>query len=147
MEPNTLTKEQLAAMITGREYNAELTKDEEQRAKEAGLVVVCGASDDLMELRGAIYDEADVYDGGMVYLDENGLFKSECDDDGCPYAERERKKCKTIEAIWCDEMSGIAWTYLTHIPHAIFDIMDEGDIYCKGIVFHVDELKVKVPND
>lgn len=59
-----MTAAELAALLNGREYRKEMSRDEEQVAKAAGLVVVFGASDDLMELRGAISDEVGCYDGG-----------------------------------------------------------------------------------
>ena len=58
-----MTKEELAALINGRKYRHELTDKEEKAAKDARLVVVFGASDDLMEFRGAINDECGAYDG------------------------------------------------------------------------------------
>jgi hypothetical protein len=53
----------LAALLTGREYRQEITRAEEADAKAAGLVVAFGASDDLLEFRGAIDDEVGCYDG------------------------------------------------------------------------------------
>ena len=58
-----MIKEELAALINGREYTHELT-DKEKSAKDARLVVVFGASEDLMEFRGAINDECGAYGGG-----------------------------------------------------------------------------------
>ena len=51
-----ITKEQLAETLNGNEIGNEITKEQEQQAKENGLVVVFGYSDDNMELRGALYD-------------------------------------------------------------------------------------------
>ena len=33
-----------------------------------------------------------------------------------------------------------AWTYMTDIPHATFDVMDDGELYCRGIVFALADL-------
>ncbi len=57
-----MNAKQLAAQLNGREYGSEITKEEEAAAKKAGLVVVYGASDDLVELRGAIEEEVGAYD-------------------------------------------------------------------------------------
>ena len=133
-----MTKEEFAARINGREYGRELTSLEAKQAKELGLVIVYGASDDLMEFEGAICDDVDCYRGGTAYLDKYGLWESKCEDDDCPYAEKERDKCKTIRAVRCKD--DIAWTYETDIPHATFDIIEDDIIYCRGIVFHMDEL-------
>ena len=48
------------------EYRYELTKEQEKEAKELGLVVVFGASDDLMEFRGALDEEFGCPDGGRA---------------------------------------------------------------------------------
>ena len=37
-------------------------------------------------------------------------------------------------------MSNVSWSYLTDIPHKTFDIMEDGEIYCRGIVFSLDDL-------
>lgn len=63
-EETPLDISKFAELLDGREYLSEITKDEEQQAKELGFVVVFGQSDGLMELRGAIYDEACCYGGG-----------------------------------------------------------------------------------
>ena len=52
-----MTKEQLAELLNGNEYRDEMTKEQEQAAKQNNLLVLFGASDDLLEMRGAIRDE------------------------------------------------------------------------------------------
>ncbi len=127
---------EFAEMLNCREYRNEITKDEKKLAKELGFVVVFGAFDDLAEFEGAIDDEVDCYDGGDIHLDENGLFEGcNC---GCKYAQRAYKKCKVIKAIWGKE--GFSWQYETDIPHETFDILEDGEKYCKGIVFDIKSL-------
>jgi len=127
-----MTKEQLAEKLNGREYGEEITRDEAAQAKEHGLVVVYGTSDDLMEFYGAIHDEKDCWGGGTVYFDEEGQ-------DDCPYIAKAIEGYKTIEAKWCAPDSP-SWTYETDIPHATFDIMEDGEVYCRGIVFEISAL-------
>ena len=56
-----------AAMLDGRENGYPQFSDEELKiAKENNIVIVTGASDDLVELEGAIYDEGDCYEGGKI---------------------------------------------------------------------------------
>jgi hypothetical protein len=141
-----MTKEELAALLNGRKRRNEITNQEEQQAKDAGLVVVFGCSDDLMEFRGAIYDEVGCYDGGIAYFDEKGLLEIECDNEDCPYFEKIKNNAKTIEAIWCEEgeqekENPISWTYKTDIPHSTFEIVEDNEIYCIGIVFSINDLK------
>lgn len=116
-----VTKEQLAERLNGRQYGREITREEEKLAKESGLVVVFGASDDLCEMRGAIDDEFGCYDGGEI----------ECEE----YPE-------TLIAKWCpsDECS---WGYETDLPHADFNIYEDDMLYCVGIVVDLKEYQTK----
>jgi len=135
-----MTKEELSEKLNGRPYSNEISKDEGIIAKENGLVVVFGASDDLMEFRGAIDDEVDCWDGGPAYLDENGILEIECDNIDCPYFSRLKESAKKIEAVWHDD-GIISWTYKTDIPHSTFFIIQDGKEYCEGIVFSINDLK------
>lgn len=121
-----MTLQECAAMLDGREYAYDfISKAELKEMKENGIVVVYGASDDLMEFDGAIVDEAGVFDGGTVFFDENGVVQDITTD-------------RCIEAIWCDDESDATWSYKTDIEHETFDIMEDGEVYCRGIVFFVD---------
>ena len=134
-----MTKEELAAKLNGREYQEEMTKAEEDQAAKDGLIVMFGYSDDNVEVRGAAYDEIGAYDGTTIYFDADGLIENDCDDDECPYFERLLKLAKTVDAIWARDV--IAWQYETTIPHSCFDIMEDEDLFCRGIVFHMEDLK------
>jgi len=132
-----MTKEHLAALLDGRQYGEEITKAEETAAKMYGLVVVFGGSDDLMEFRGTIYDEVGCYNGGTALIHKNTVTDKDghdCDCGFCGYKEFE-KKAKAIEAVWSKD--GYSWTYKTDIPHATFDIMEDGEKFCRGIVFEI----------
>lgn len=134
-----MTKEELAAILHGREHRSELTKDEAKNAADMGLVVVFGYSDDLMEFCGAIDEEVDCYDGGTAYLKNGRMLKNKCEDEDCPYFAGLLKTAMTVESIW--DAEGYSWTYKTDIPHATFDILEDGKKYCRGIVFAVEDVK------
>ena len=139
-----MTKEEFAAGLDGVvSYGNELDDYARKTAKENGLVVVYGASDDLMEIDGAIRDEADVYEGGVVYLNSEGVLSCpDCEEwRKCPYYLREREKAKWIAAVWCPEDSAASWKYNTEIPHATFRVVEDGELYCIGIVFSEEDLK------
>ena len=106
-----VTKEQLAERLNGRQYGREITREEEKLAKESGLVVVFGASDDLCEMRGAIDDEFGCYDGGEI----------ECEE----YPGK-------LLALWMP--TGSDWGYETDLPHADFNIYEDDMLYCVGMV-------------
>ena len=140
------TPTDIAAALQCVEYGAYcITADIQERARAAGLVIVCGASDDLMELYGAIREEVGCYDGGTVTLDARGVIPSweEVQDDeerARDYFAR-KDKARTIEALWSPaEPAGASWAYRTDLPHATFNVMEDGEIYCRGIVFAVADL-------
>lgn len=125
---------ELSAALNGREYHEEITEAEELAAKEAGLVIIFGASDDLMEFRGAVHDEIGCYEGGDAYFTRRGLLFNECDNEQCPHFARLKKTATIITAVW-DGDPDYSWTYKTSIPHATFDVLEDGERYCRGIVF------------
>ncbi len=124
---------ELAGILDGREMGEETNDRDEKYAKDNGAVIVFGASDDLMELRGALNDECDCYEGRMIYLNLIGEIECECDSMDCPYFAAIKDEASGIEARWDSE--GYSWTYETNIPHETFEIMENGEKYCRGIVF------------
>lgn len=137
-----MTKEYLATWLNGREYGDEMLCAEEEQAQKSGLVVVFGASDDLIELRGAIDDEDGSRHGKEHYVTRKGLFEAH-DVDSCECAFCGYKDAKSnaavIKAIW--GQGDYSWQYETTIPHATFEIMEDGKGYCRGIVFSINDLK------
>lgn len=131
-----------AAKLDGNEYSKEGSKDLFAAMKAAGLVAVFGASDDLMEFRGAIHDEAGTYGGGEVHLTRDGLLQNECEDDDCPHFARLKKTTPTVTAKWDD--GGFSWRYETAIPHVKFVIKEDDENYCEGIVFALVDIPARV---
>lgn len=129
---------ELANLLNGREYREEITKDEEALAKYNGLVVVFGASDDLMEFRGAIHDELGAYDGTTAYLTNQGLLTNDCESDDCPHYAKIKASANTIDAIF--DSDGYTWIYKTKIPHSTFEVVEGEDKYGKGIVFLLSDV-------
>ncbi len=136
-----MTPQEFATLLNGREYRKEITDDDANLAFDAGLVVVFGASDDIAILRGKIDDEVNCYDGGTIYLTSDGLITNACSDDACPYFAAIKNKAATIEAVWDEE--GYSWIYKTEIPHSTFDVTEEDEKYCRGIVFALADVKEK----
>ena len=139
-------RDEIAANLNGIEspLSMILPQDIAAHAKRNGVVVVYGASDDLMEFEGAIRDEVGCFEGGTVRIHAGGILSKEDidleDDDDTEllqYAER-KAASRTIEAKWDSE--GYSWTYKTDIPHATFDIMEDGEKYCRAIVFNVADI-------
>ena len=134
-----MTPQELAILLNGREYGREITDDEANTAYDAGLVVVFGYSDDNVEFRGAIDDEIGCYEGRDVFVTKTGVLENKCSNDFCPYHEKEKADTATISAVW--DHAGYSWIYETDIPHATFDILEDGEKYCRGIVFSLNEVK------
>lgn len=136
-----MTMKEFAEMLSGREYGMEISKAEERQAADADLVVVYGYSDDNVELRGAIDEEVGAYEGGTICLTKAGLFKEpDCScTEACPFYSAALKAAKTIKAVWHDE-GGPCWTFETDIPHETFNICEDGELFCVGIVISVEDL-------
>lgn len=136
------TKEVFAAWITGREYGDETTATEKVIAEENGLVVMFGYSDDNVELCGAIDDEVSARDGTTISFLNGEILTSKCEDENCPYFKELEKSphIKKVEALWCKE-GEYSWTFKTDIPHATFEILEDGEKFCRGIVFNIDSIK------
>ena len=136
-----MNAKELAEKLNNCEIGNETTKEIESIAKENSLVIVFGASDDLMEFRGAIYEELGAYNGAKVKLNADGLLLNKCDsDDDCPYfAKLMMESTHSIEALWAT--NNIAWTYKTDLPYEIFNVMEDDEIYCRGIIFSLKDLE------
>lgn len=139
-----LTAETLAYILNGNEYTNEISHDIERQAKASGLVVVFGGSDDLIEFRGAIHDEAGAGDGTIVNVDEKGILsgfeKIEHEYDALKDFFAREGKTAAIKALWCRE-GGYSWTYETAIPHATFEIVEDKEPFCRGFVFALADIK------
>lgn len=139
--PIKLSKELLAGLLTGREYGKEMLKEEEMQAKAAGLIVIFGASDDLMEFRGFIDDECGA--PTIALLDAKGLlpFREDIqhDNDALKDYFARAPQVRAVDALWAKE-DGYSWTYRTDMPHATFEIVEGGEPYCRGIVIDVADL-------
>lgn len=135
-----MTPQEAAARLHGNEYTKEGSKELWAQMKAAGLVAVFAASDDLVELRGAIHNELSAYEGATFFVEEKGLVENDCEcGDGCP---NWTQRGTPVKALWGPE--GIegdpSWAFATEIPHATFDIMDEGEFYCRGLVFALADM-------
>ncbi len=150
-----MTRQELAEKINGMNIRDEISKELISQAKESGLVVLFGYSDDNLEAGGAIYDEYGCYEGGEFLLvkegemyadneDENTYHKAECD--GLYDASNDHdidNHSRLIKAEWCpDGNSGVSWRITSNIPNSTFNMYgDEGEIWCEGIVIDLNEVE------
>lgn len=134
-----MTKEQLAEKLNGREYLEEITDAESTQAREDGLLVVFGYSDDNVEFRGAFSDELGCYEGGDIFITRDGPLDDheDCKCEYCGYNMAERRSVK-IEAVW--SVGDYSWQFKTALPHAAFDIKEGDEKFCQGIVINFNDL-------
>jgi hypothetical protein len=140
-----MTKEQFAAMLNNRQYGDEITKEECQLAKDCDLLVAFGYSDDGLELRGLIEDELGAWEGLTlhIFLNANNgkTIYHKAGQETSPIASFLQLKPLIIEAIWCPDKLATcpdnldtSWLIKANVPHATFDIFDDEDLFCRGIV-------------
>lgn len=120
-----------------------LYKDE---ARKNGLVIVFGYSDDNMEFRGAIEDEVGCWNGGKAKITPNlKIFQEHVNKESLQYNRDHISRMPEIEAIWCpqDETGKVkcSWEFRAPFPHSTFRMIEDGRLYCIGIVFN----KIQIP--
>jgi len=129
-----MTKEEMAAKLHVRGIGNEFTREDRLAAKAAGLIVVYGYSDDCVEVDGASTDER-----GFAPLEFSRKGLVEQHDEGCDCRFCDYKSmvadCKKVTGKFTNE----GWRFQTDIPHATFDIMEDGALYCRGIVFSLSD--------
>ncbi len=146
-----MKKEELASLLNGRGYRNELTNEEEKQALESGLVVVYGQSDDICEFRGAINNElcapvtskiekpgemALTIINGDTYYKPIEEYSALIPQEGCNL-----HKPNLVDVEWAPDNLDCSWLITSDIPHSPFDIMEDGELYCRGIVFDIKDLK------
>lgn len=134
-----MSAKELARQLTGISCPVEIPNELYEQARAAGLVIVYGYDDDLMEFEGAIDGELGCRGGRIVWVDSAGLVPDSEDIDKHDKAAlldclMRKSSSRSIEAMWRDE-EGYSWTYSTNIPHETFEVVEDGSPYCRGIVF------------
>ena len=154
-----ITAKELAARLNGREYGSEVNAQDNIDAKESGLIVVYGYSDDNVEIEGAIREEIGAYEGTTFVLAASGPLSANLqseirDMDDMPEDAFLREVAakiaghqygKKVKAIY--GKGDYTWQFETNIPHETFDIMEDGDKFCRGMVISLNDLKAPPPID
>lgn len=140
-----MNKEELAKMMDGVEYPGwKEIGALKNVAKDNGLIIIYGQSDDLLEFTGATNEEMGAWEGTTVLLTPDlSVFPME-DDDGTDLSSQLKSYVKIV-AEWCpkDDAGEIiaSWVITTELPHADFNIMEDGELYCKGIVIDIRDIE------
>lgn len=150
-DAQAVTPASIAALLHGVEYSRDVVSHEiAAQAKAAGILIVCGASDDLVEFYGAWRDEAGAGNNTEVLIDATGVLPSwdsvsgESDEEQAAEWHVRKRGARIITTLWApkddDGNEYASWAYKTDIPHSTFDVMDDGDLYCRGICFALADL-------
>ena len=130
---------ELAEALDGIDYD-DAIEARLANAKEKGLLIIAGASDDLTEFYGAWRDEAGL---GEIVIDAKGILPSVDEirdsdeaDDIVAWGVR-RKAAKTIRAKFGD--NGHEYD-MGDIPHATFRMFDSEALFSTGVVLHISSL-------
>lgn len=151
-----MTKYQLAEQINGCGYREEDEHFDASTARKSGLVAIFGASDDLLEFRGAIHEELGAWNGTNAYifkkkgewaaLNENDFeeYKEKLEDvgmlGGFKYWQIKAEWSPVIKEEGKDNIVA-SWLITGDTPEQVhFDVMEDGELYCRGIVIDLNEL-------
>lgn len=146
-----MKRTELARLLHGSERP--VARELSAKAARAGLVVLSGP---FAHFNGAIEGTAQLMDdngnstSGTVYFDAKGVLPEYDDIDTDSEADArdyfDRKRLAASVDVTHHTNGRYRWTFSTAIPHSTFDMVDDGELYARGIVFsladaglHVDE--------
>lgn len=126
-----VTKEELANRLDLMQYGTSLAKEELRDARESGLCIITGASDDLVEFEGTVCEEAPAMNGGTVYLLPNG------------FTSRRNKAGNGIKIVaeWNPKDSEASWRISTSVPASTFKVVEGDELFCIGCVIEFTPVK------
>lgn len=104
-------------------------------SQRLNYLVIFGASDDLVEICGKHHYEFDAFRPTTLYVTKNRVYSAD---------ENHPASAKAIYAEYSapTTQNPALWKFSTDIPHATFDIVEDGEpgIFCRGIVIDVNAL-------
>lgn len=137
------TKE-IAEQLDGIQYGDRIPQNIITQAKAAGIVIVHGASDDLIKFHGAIDDDLYCYNDEKFWITGKGLYPvNKCNEgDNCPnYVKPTKNTAVPLYTLWDGAPCAANWSFRFRIPHYTFKIWDEECLYCIGIVFSLIDVE------
>lgn len=139
-----VTPQQLAARLNNIEYRTPMAQSITDDAKAHGLVIVTGASDDLIEFDGAAVEEYGAYHGATIKVGKDGepIFGCEEPCNHCQAVEDWQNAQTAIEAKWGE--NGYSWFIDINLDpkkYGAFNVLEDGETYCRGIVFAIEDIK------
>lgn len=120
-----MTRAEWIKIFNNIEYPADEIWNMRKQLDEDDVIVVYGASDDLIEFVGAINDEGGCFEDETFYINQGGLTT-----DSKNYIKVHHPKEGTAQ-----------FEYETNIPCEWFNILEDGCLYCRGFIFNRGDLK------
>jgi len=133
--------DELVDKLNGLRYPLNISSDLISMAKESGLVIVTGRSDDIVSFCGAVDGEGEAYDGGDVFVHSEGVldnFENLESENELEEYYANKGKSQVIHAFWYK--GDVKWSYDTKIPHKTFKLLKGDDVACVGLVFSVSDI-------
>lgn len=132
-----MNSKELAKLLNGRQYRREITKEESLIAAASGLVVIYGYSDDNIELNGAITDEVGMWKGGLLFINKKDLSVSKIRGRVQTNTPLSDDETIVINVGWYKPGTDHSWHLSTDAPHECFDILDDDEKFCRGLVIQI----------
>ncbi len=124
-----MTVSEWAGYLNGRGVSWVLYPDEIKDVKKDGLVIAWVPSDNFLQFEGEITEEEWVPFEGRLWIAPNK----------CLTKDFTHPELPEIKPVFCPKNKYgtvyATWEILTAIPHETFNILDDGETYCIGVVF------------
>ena len=137
----------LVELIGDLEYGDDIPANADKLAETIGAAIIYGYSDDGVMVDGVVSDQGSAYDSNTLWLDRKGFLPINEDltlqndepatVDECREIVKRFDSAVKLKAIWGD--TGLAWRYETEVEHCTFEIREDGEVWCRGIVFLLPE--------
>ena len=146
-----MTLKEWAEKFNNMEYGSTDIADANDELSKEGIVAVIGASDDLCEFYGALYEEFDCYNGENLYWNGTDFFTNGRKERFLDYVDNEYPEFFDIcykmfnentYYIKISDGEDCQFVYDTNIPCEKFKVMEDGELYCEGLLFYIKDLKV-----
>lgn len=134
-----MTKEEIAAELNNIDRRIDFYYGKD-------YLIVTPYSDDGITFHGFINDEFGAWEGKTIYFSKTGTV---WDEDECSPKYIPQLFPNSVTQIWVESLSEEkqkeypetqAWDYKTEIPHARFNILEDGEIWGVGLVIDVKDL-------
>lgn len=128
---------EFAQQLDGKEYGYPMFSEKEiQMAKENGWVIVGVHDCGFTEFVGALVDDTDSYYIDEIYFSKERILEADDEDPAFP-------NCINVHWEEKQDENGkiIPIALATDIPHETFMVYEDGEPYCRGLVFSVNDLQ------